>query len=54
MSKRDFHFASLKVTFHDEKPRFRNVGCILDDETPTSPGRDVSGQAETGTPLSVI
>jgi hypothetical protein len=28
--------------------------CILGDETPTSPERDVSGQAGTGTPLSAI
>jgi hypothetical protein len=28
--------------------------CVLGDERPTSPGRDVSGQAETGTPLSAI
>jgi hypothetical protein len=48
------HFSALKVAFH-EKPSFRNVLKLhFHDKTPTSPGRDGSGQAETGTPLSEI
>ncbi len=52
---RNLYFAALKVTFHDEKPTFRNVKKLhFRDETPTSPGRVVSGQAGTGTPLLTI